>query len=303
VGESALAADQLNRESLFQGRVRTDFIPSGIWIAAPVASFTLWVIVALLPVAAPTSTASFPSFLLPTFELLGLLTSALTGYLIYSLVNRRNNHLGREQAIFGWTLESVKSKTQPEDLKTLLPLSSAEHNFSLLVEQSGERSAILWGLMVTLPYVGWLALICVLWFLSYDMEKHETREELILEDLERSIIATGGQGMPRREIRSSFLSAAVYAVLSLTLLVIASFGAIVAWRSLILMAVSSPTPTPSLDSLLILITSVVFLGVVLNVWLYQTTRSPIPHFAHHQQLEATLLKLEPIGTSQPGGSF
>ncbi len=303
MGETALVAEQLSRDSLFQARVRTDFIPSAAWILAPVASFTLWVTIALLPVAVPTTNTSFPSFLLPTLVLLGLLMSALTGYLVYILVDRRNNHLGRTEAIYGSTLESVRAKTPPEDLKTLLPLSSAEHNFSRLVQQSGERSAVLWGLMATLPYVGWLALIYVLWFLSHDMEKHETREELILQDLERSIVATGGPGMPRREIRSPFGNAAAYAVLSLTLLVIASFGAIAAWRSLILMAVLSPTPTPSLDSLLILTTSMVSLGVVLNGWLYQTTRGPISHFAHHQQLEATLLKLELIGTSQPGGSF
>ncbi len=302
MGETALVAEQLSRDSLFQARVRTDFIPPAAWILAPVASFTLWATIALLPIAVPTTNTSFPSFLLPTLVLLGLLLSALTGYLVYILVDRRNKHLGRTEAIYGSTLESVRSKTPPEDLKTLLPLSSAEHNFSRLVQQSGERSAILWGLMVTLPYVGWLSLIYVLWFLSHDMEKHESREELILQDLERSIVATGGQSMPRREIRSPFGNAGVYVVLSLILLFIASYGAISAWGSLILMAVLPSSPSPSLDSLLILTTSLIFLGVVLNGWLYQTMRGPMAHFAHHQQLETSLLKELP-GTSQTGGTF
>ncbi len=313
---------QLSQDSLFQARIRTDFIPPNIWILAPVGSFTSWAIIAVGTIAIPTGipTSGFAPWaiiavganavptgigflpsLLPTLELMGVLLSALTGYLAYRLVDRRNNHLGREEAILSSTLESVRSKTQPGDLKTLLPLSSAERNFAQLSQQSGERSAVLWGLMVTLPYVGWLALIYVLWFLSHDMEKHELREELFMQDLERALVAMGEQGVPRREKRSPFGNAAIYAALSLILLTVASYGALLAWFSTIPdLPTSSPT-TPSLDSLLILISALVFLGIVLNGWFWQTMQGPIPHFTHHQQLEASLLKFQQPATSKAEG--
>src|SRR5262245_15770712 len=43
----------------------------------------------------------------------GFFSSALSAYFVYLIVNRRNNHLAREQAMFGDVLQLLRAKVQP----------------------------------------------------------------------------------------------------------------------------------------------------------------------------------------------
>jgi hypothetical protein len=282
-------AGQTIQEWLFKDRERTDFVPQDIWVLIPIATYALWSLLALLPVLAGPANLSLLAIPLAILELIGFLLSITTGYLVYTLVNRRNIHMAREQALFAEALDSIKSRTRSDDLKTLFPLSSAEHYFSQLVQGSGERSGVLWGLLAALPYAGWLALIFVLWFLSEDWKKHEVNEELLLQDLDRSLVASGRQAMPGRERPSHFGNAAAFLILSLILLGVTSIGLL---SALIILSLTSlgifPNGGLGLESLLVLFLGLVSLGTVLNYGLYKAILDPAIHFQHHQRLESAL---------------
>jgi len=289
---SPALVEQTIQESLFKDRERTDFVPPDIWILIPIANYALWSLIALLPVLTGAAGLSQLTISLAILELVGFLLSTTTGYLVYTLVNRRNTHMAREQALFAETLDSIKSRTRSDDLKTLFPLSSAEHYFSQLVQGSGERSAFLWGLLAALPYAGWLALIFFLWFLSDDWKKHEVKEELLLQDLDRSLVASGRQPVPRRERPSHFGNAAAFLVVSLISLGVASVGL---FSALVILTLTSlglfPSGSLGLESLVVLFVGLGSLGAVLTYQLNRAISDPVPHFQHHQRLESALSNL------------
>src|SRR5213593_315267 len=175
-------------ESLVAARPRTDSVVPELWISVPITTFFFWALIAVViatdsdsafsNLTVPLGILTFSFNLLGILEMTGLLLSAATAYLVYMLVNRRNIHVAREQAVLAKTLDWAMFRTKQDDLKTLLPLNSAEHGFAELVQSSGEKSGILWGMLSMIPFVGWLAMVYVLSFLSGDLKKHELREEV-----------------------------------------------------------------------------------------------------------------------------
>jgi hypothetical protein len=98
--------------------------------------------------------------------------------------------------IFSESLRRIESETRPGQLNVLLPLNSADQDFSALLQNTHERSAILWAMLVLIPYLGWLFLIIALYHLSEESNVHERKERLLLEDLDRVLGATGSQRIP-----------------------------------------------------------------------------------------------------------
>src|SRR5207247_985495 len=82
-------------------------------------------------------------------------------------------------------------RTRPEQMHVLLPLSSAEQDFSILLQRTRQHSAILWSLLVLIPYAGWVFVIAALFLLTRDSNIHETMERSLFEDLDRTVTAAG----------------------------------------------------------------------------------------------------------------
>src|SRR5207245_4510216 len=117
-------------------------------------------------------------------------------YLVFRVVDRQNKHALRMRETFSQSLRRIESETRPGQLHVLLPFNSAEQDFSALLQNTHERSAILWAMLVLIPYLGWLFLIIALYHLSEESNVHERKERLLLEDLDRVLGATGSQRIP-----------------------------------------------------------------------------------------------------------
>ena len=163
------------------------------WILFAIASYILWIFTAVF---------AFNDITLPILNLqqtLGLLgtlafaTSTGVSFLVSSLISRQNKHAEREQEIAWEILNGVQSRTRPEQMHVLLPLSSAEQDFSILLQRTRQHSAILWSLLVLIPYAGWVFVIAALFLLTRDSNIHETMERSLFEDLDRTVTAGGWQ--------------------------------------------------------------------------------------------------------------
>ncbi len=181
---------------------------------APAASYITW---AMIPVIFYLSRSTEADLTIPLgiLGLAGFLFSTASSHLVYQLVNRRNMHFAREEDLLWTALATAKSATLPADMKTRLPLSSAEQNLVSMVDTGREHSAILWALLALIPYVGWIAIVYVLAFLSSDLRKHELREDLVLEDLSRAWKGGGGTDLPTRRKRVPSRPVIAYVILSI----------------------------------------------------------------------------------------
>ncbi len=170
---------------LLEARARTDYEIPVKWVWAPVASYITWATIAILAYLNRGQPATQLTIPLGTLGLAGFASSALSSYLVYLLVNRRNQHFAMEETLLWSTLDTAKAEASQADMKTQLALSSAERDLAGLSDIGKEHSAILWALLTLIPYLGWIALAYVLAFLTHDICKHEQREDLVVEDIGR----------------------------------------------------------------------------------------------------------------------
>ena len=186
--------------SLLETRGRTDNDIPTRWVWAPVSSYTVWTAIPIISyIYGPTGTELMVP--LGILGLAGFVFSTASSHLVYQLVNRRNTHFARQEVLLWKALDAARSKASPTDMKTRIPLNSAEQDLGKLGETGREHSAILWTILTLIPYLGWIAMIYVLAFLSNDIWKHEVREDLVLEDLGRVLKEQGGTNLPVRRVR------------------------------------------------------------------------------------------------------
>ncbi len=198
-------------------REKTDATLPNSWLLTPIASYVIWAFVAALVGTSGILGIGSLAYALTILGLAGFFLSTGTAYLVFRLVNRRNNHFAREQALLWQSLERVRSSVKPIDMNAQMALNWADRNFGRLAETSGERSAVLWALLTLIPYAGWLVLIVVLSFLSDDMNGHKIREENVVQDLNGYFRTVGSPGLPLPLHRSRHLFV-LYAVLSIVTL-------------------------------------------------------------------------------------
>jgi hypothetical protein len=259
------------------------------------ASQAVWVLIAILSVSFGVGGLSqLAGFLVAGLELIGFILSGFAGYTFYLLINRRNVHVSQQQLALTSALTTAKSHTDPSNLNTFLPLDSAERSLFYHSHGSGEKSAILWGLLVAIPYAGWLAMIYALWFLSADLKKHELAEDSIMHEFDRYVQASGGQILPVRQRWSPFREAIALGVVFLG---ITLFGWFVAFAAASLVVVGLSTG-PNLLAITILVLGSLGFVAVSNVWLYWTITDPDGHFEFHRAWEAFLQsQLSPTAAS------
>jgi len=183
--------DQLS--TLVELRLKTDVRVGSRWILLAIAGYILWILFAIsyyYSVSLPFLTVG------QTLGLFGTLAfAASTGlsFLVYTLINRQNKHAAREEEIVWQVLREFQSRTTPENLGVLLPLSAAEQDFSNLLDLTHEHSAFLWSLLVLVPYVGWVFLMVALYLLTEASNAHGRMERILFEDLGRTLAAEGSR--------------------------------------------------------------------------------------------------------------
>jgi hypothetical protein len=204
---------------------KTDVRVRRKWIFLATASYLLW-----------TTTAIFyllgwfqqvPSYNLPLsifgtlhfsattwLLLLSFTTSTGLSYLVYSLVNRQNKHMTREEELFRETLEQIRSRTPQDRVRVLLPLSSAEQDFYRLLQKTRDRSAVLWALLVLIPYAGWIFLIISMYLVSQDLNSHGQTEQMLLQDIGRVFADGNNQQAPPRNATGGPANSLAYLLLS-----------------------------------------------------------------------------------------
>src|SRR5712664_1517391 len=65
-------------------------------------------------------------------------------YLVYLIVNRRNEHFSRSEALLRAAIERVKNGTSPTDIARMSAINSAERDLLGSMVEEKERSAYLW---------------------------------------------------------------------------------------------------------------------------------------------------------------
>ncbi len=181
--------------TLIQLREKTDILIEPKWIWPALASYVLWVVYAFIYFTRSTLPILDVDQTLGLVGTLAFATSTGLSFLVYNLISRENKHAERAQEIIREALHRIQSGTSPQNMAIQLPLSSAEQDFASLLQKSRRHSAILWALLVMIPYLGWVLLIVVLYLLTQSSNTHGKSETLVLEDLERTLVAGGAQHM------------------------------------------------------------------------------------------------------------
>jgi len=262
-------------------RPRTDLVVPVSWLLLPLASYLLWAIfvVAWWATGAGIETSNL-TLVVSGLGIVGLATSAAASYVVFTLVNRENMHSSRTRALLWNTISDLQSRIGTAGQSALLPLSSAEEGFHKLSRGEHERSAVLWALLASIPIIGWIFLVAALWFLSRDMARHSRLEELVLEDVDRTLRGAGLQGISVRPApvgSRDVLGIAAVVVSLVELLSVFLLGPV---------------------GCLVLIYLTV--GAFSLVWLDLSMSDPTSHFAFHSQFEQEILRSLPDSTIKAG---
>jgi hypothetical protein len=203
------------------------------WILSAIGSYVLWAttaIIYLLGWLQQVPTYNIPLSVFGTLHfsattwllLLSFTLSTGLSYLVYSLINRQNKHGTREEELFRETLEQARSGTPQDRISVLLPLSSAEQDFYRLMQKTHDRSAILWALLVLVPYAGWIFLMISMYLVSQDLNSHEQTEQLLLQDIGRVLAGGTDQQAPPSGATSGRANSLAYLLVSFATLGVVS---------------------------------------------------------------------------------
>jgi len=110
-----MQTEQHEIETLLGYRARTDHHISERLLVAPILTYLILAVMPWIVIGTFGQTPLEIVDILIVLVTVGLFASAFTAYLVYLLVNRRNNHFAREQAMFGNVLEILRAKVPPSD--------------------------------------------------------------------------------------------------------------------------------------------------------------------------------------------
>jgi len=286
-----LASQEPSLSVLVQMRTKTDAEIPIVLLLLPLASYLVWAVFAVAWWSTGASeivgngiSASIlinPTPFAAGLGVLGLAASAASSYVVFTLVNRGNEHSSRTRALLLGALGSLEARARTSGQQTLLPLNSAEEGFYNLVRGERERSAVLWALLSLIPFVGWAFLAVAQWRLSRDLAKHGRLEGLVFEDVDRTLRTVGTQGIPVRyaPIRS-------HDALGITIVIVSIIELL---SSFVLGFVGS----------LVLIYLTV--GALSLFWIDLSITDPTGHFHYHSQLEADMLRALPDAANSSSG--
>ena len=179
--------DQIVR--YFELRTVTDYPIAPSLVLATFGSWVLWGLYLTELIFKPISNAfnASQSFSLAIISLPAFIATVPVGYVVYSIVNRRNMHLGRSEALLWTSIGLLKNNTSPTDTSRLFAVNTAERELETAAVEEKERSAYLWSLLSLVPFIGGLFLAYALFRVNNDFQKHERSEFVTIEDLQRGL--------------------------------------------------------------------------------------------------------------------
>lgn len=256
----SIALENLRRDARM--RMETDYEMSPAWILVPLipivglivffavffgALFTL-ATAPLPPGVTPPATGFFVGLLgiLFLLSIVGFIAQILFAYMIYRLVNRRNKHFQRQGFLYDDTTNLAKELAAKKGVDISLNLNNMERTNREARYEETEKSAALWAI---LTFLFGIVVLYVYYFLMNDFYKHERREDVFFEDLNRALLPTGiTVNLPRRAL-----------------------------------------PIPDRSFVLYLILTIVTLGIFSIYWLYVLLTDPNSHFRQQALTEDTIL--------------
>jgi Domain of unknown function (DUF4234) len=207
-------------------RTRTDRRVSPAWLLIPVGvvavvlSYFVYIFVAIeLAVQNPGSPPStaFGPVLAGTgtlFAVLAILEIAWL-YFIYVLIKRRNQHFTRHQRFVGDLVSVLREAGAKKGVNLEPILTSMDFSNRTAQIEESEKSAVLWTLLIIVPFVGAFVGLYDYYFLMKDFYKHERREDGVRQDTERALTALGVQFVFHRDEPVPNRSFAIYFIVTL----------------------------------------------------------------------------------------
>ncbi len=167
----------------------------------------------------PTGTTTTPAFGAFFFALFGLfylgifVVGIVYAVMLYKLAKRRNTHFARQQFLYEDMVNMAKELAAKKGTDLSLSLNNLDRTYREARVEETEKSAALWAI---LAFITGIASLYVFYFLMKDFFKHERREDLFIEDLNRALIAGGiTVNLPRRTVPVPDRSFILYFILSL----------------------------------------------------------------------------------------
>lgn len=207
-------------------RLESDSYMSAAWVIVPllpliggVILFALFFAVLVTnPPANPPTTTPTPAFaaffaLIGLFYVLVFVVGIIWVFLLYKLVKRRNTHFARQRFLYEDLANTVKELASKKGVDLSLPMNNLERTYREAMVEETEKSAALWAI---LSFITGIAVLYIFYFLMKDFFKHERKEELFFEDLNRALITAGiTMNLPRRTVPIPDRSFILYFILSL----------------------------------------------------------------------------------------
>ena len=286
-----LASQEPSLSVLVHMRTKIDAEIPIVLLLLPLASYLLWAVFAvawwltdasgIVGNGISASILVSPTPFVAGLGVVALAASAAASYVVFTLVNRGNEHSSRTRALLLGALASLEARAGRSGQQALLPLNSAEEGFYNLARGERERSAVLWALLSLTPFVGWAFLAVAQWRLSRDLAKHSRLEGLVFEDVDRALRTVGTQG-----IHVKYAPIRSHDALGITIVIISIIELL---SSVVLGFVGS----------LVLIYLTV--GAFSLFWIDLSITDPTGHFHYHSHLEADMIRALPDATNNSSG--
>ena len=201
-----------------------------------------------------TPTPAFAAFfgLLAIFYIGLFVVGIIWVFMLYKLVKRRNTHFARQRFLYEDLANTVKELGTKKGVDLSLPMNNLERTYREAMVEETEKSAALWAI---LTFITGIAALYIFYFLMKDFFKHERKEELFFEDLNRALITAGlTMNLPRRTV-----------------------------------------PIPDRSFILYFILSLITFGIFQIYWLYVLLEDPNNHFRQQAMIEDTIIsQVSPI---------
>lgn len=209
-------------------RVLTDRQVSIAWIFLPILAVIIALVTIVLafsiflatflsgfPVASPEVAAPAFGAGIGSLFLIPLVANILFLYFFYLLIRRRNQHFSRQQRFVSDLILVLREAATKKAVSIDALLGSMESSNRQSQAEETEKSAVLWVVLLLIPFVNIIAFLYILYFLTGDYYKHERREDGMLSDNERALSSMGIQFIFHRNDHVPHRSFVLYLIVTL----------------------------------------------------------------------------------------
>lgn len=177
------------------------------------------------------------------------IVGVLFAFMLYKLIKRRNTHFSRQILLYEDLVNLTRQLGSKKGVDVSLTVNNLDRTLRESRTEETEKGAVLWAILSVIPYVGGLVQLYIYYFLNKDFFKHERKEDVFVEDLNRALSTLGTTvNLPRRTI-----------------------------------------PVPDRSFILYFILTLVTAGLFGIYWIYTLLTDPNNHFRHQAMVEDTII--------------